>query len=400
MKNYLRNERGFILMTTYMLASTLMIFSIALFVRGSVFVKSAERNHKKIVAFNAAEAGFDDAYYRLKNNTITSFPWTSGYVSLDSGNMKGGYSTTVTDMGSNIKRISVTGYSPSQSSSTEIFEQRALTGYASATSGSVGFNYGVFGRTSVTFTGNAQVDSYNSALGAYNTTSNRSTTSNAAATNSTSSGGMTLTGNATIYGNAQIGTGGSTSTVISTTGNALISGTKTAQSSNLSTPAATTSTASSGALSISGNTNYTLPAGTYNFSSLSITGNGRLTPTGAVRIYVSGTISIAGNGIATTSNTPTNLTLYSTGSSSVSLSGNGNFYGGIYAPNSTVSNTGNGQLYGAVVANVYNQTGNGNVHFDQALLANSSSSSTASMLSWQETNKAAADVTSNVTGVS
>ncbi len=387
----MRNERGFILMTTYMLASVLMLFSIALFVRGSVYVKSSERNIKKIIAFNAAEAGFDSAFYQLKNSQISTFPWSSGYVSLDSGNMKGGYSTAITSVGNNIYQIAVTGYSPAQSSTSEILESRGVNSYVSwSNATTTGFSYGVFARQSIQMSGNAQVDAYNSNTGNYGG-SNVITSSDVAATNSTGAGTWTMSGNVTINGNTKVGSGGNANTVITTSGNAVVNGTKSTQTTNLNLATPSTSVASSGALSISGNTNYTLPAGTYNFSSLSITGNGRLTPLGVVNIYVSGTVNIAGNGIATVNNKPTNMIIYATGSSSVSLSGNGNFYGGIFAPNSSVSNTGNGQLYGAVVANTYQQSGNGNVHFDQALTTNSGSTGAATqVLSWQETNKAAA----------
>ena len=130
----------------------------------------------------------------------------------------------------------------------------------------------------------------------------------------------------------------------------------------------------------------TIAAGTYNYTSLSISGNGRLSATGAVTIYVSGSISIAGNGISTSSSKPPNMLIYETGTSSVSLSGNANLYAGIYAPNSAVTNSGNGTLYGAVVSNTYTQTGNGAIHFDQALQSVGGSGTTATMLSWNESN--------------
>ncbi len=380
----LGNSRGFLLVISYMLLSTMMILAIGLFGWATSYIKASERNKRKIMAFNIAEAGFDDAFYRIKNSSV-SYPWTSGYTSMAAAltGIEGGYTTTVTDMGSNVKRIVVTGYSPAQTSTTVPVEQRTLTGYVQTGSSGL-YTFGVFARESISLSGNASTDAYNSNDGAYGggNVFNRGHIG----TDSTSNNTVTLSGNAIINGNATTGVGSTPSSVISTSGNAAVNGTSSAALSALNPQAVTTATASSGSLSISGNSTVSLPAGTYHYTSLSISGNGRLTATGAVTIYVSGTISIAGNGISTSSSKPPNMLIYSTGSSSVSLSGNGSLYAGIYAPNSTVSNSGNGALYGAVVARRYTQSGNGAIHFDEALSTVSGGSNTTSLLSWKESN--------------
>lgn len=378
----LRDNRGFLLITSYLLLSAMMVFALGAYTWATSYLKSSERNKNKIMAFNIAEAGFDDAFYRVKNSTI-SYPWSSGYTSMNSGGFRGGYSTTVTDMGSNIKRIVVTSYSPMQSSTTEAVESRTITGYVQAAS-SGSFRFALFAANSISLSGNAYTDAYNSDNGSYGGSNlfNRGHV----ATNSSTNGTVTLSGNALIKGNLTTGVGSTPTTVLTTSGNAAVTGTKTAMTTAESFPAASTSVASSGALSISGNTTVTLAAGTYNYSSLSITGNGRLTATGPVTIYVGGTVSIAGNGISTSSSKPPNMLIYSTGSSSVSFSGNANLYAGVYAPNSAVTNSGNGQIYGAIVARTYSQSGNGIIHYDEALEDAGSSSSSTSMLSWKESN--------------
>ncbi len=376
------NERGFILLISYLLLSALSVVSLALFNRGTSFIQSSDRNKKKIIAFNMAEAGFDDAFYKVKNNVITSFPHNGNYTSMDYGNVQGGYTATITDMGNSIKKIQVTGYSPAASSVTEAVESRTIVGYMQTASAS-SFNFGVFAKNSIQMSGNAHVDAYNSNDGSYGGSNvfNRGDVS----TDSASAGTVMLSGNVQIKGDMITGVGSTPNSVVTMSGNAAITGSKTAATSAFNPQAMTTSVSSSGALSISGNTNYTLAAGTYNFSSISITGNGRLTATGAVKIYVSGSVSIAGNGISTSSSKPPNMIIYVTGTSNVSLSGNGNLYAGIYAPNSNVSNSGNGQLYGAVVSKTYQQSGNGSVHFDEALSDVQGGSGTNSLLSWQET---------------
>ena len=46
-------------MISYLLLAALSVLSLALFNRGTAFIQSAERNKKKIVAFNMAESGLD-----------------------------------------------------------------------------------------------------------------------------------------------------------------------------------------------------------------------------------------------------------------------------------------------------------------------------------------------------
>lgn len=378
----LKNSKGFILIASYLLLSSLMVFALGLYAWGTTYLQSSERNTKKIMAFNIAEAGFDDAYYRVKNSSV-SYPWSSGYTSMTTGGFQGGYSTTITDMGSNVKRIVVTAYSPAQTSTVESVETRTITGYVQ-TAANNAFNFGIFAKTRVTMTGNAATDSYDSSIGAYGGSNVYARGS--VGTDSTTASTVTLSGNARINGNVTTGVGSDPATVISTTDSAAITGSTAAALTPQNPSSVTTSVSSSGALSISGNTTVTLAPGTYNYSSLSITGNGRLATSGAVVIYVSGSISIAGNGISTASSKPTNMLIYATGTSAVSFSGNGNIYAGVYAPNSTVSNTGNGTIYGAVVSNIYNQTGNGAIHFDEALQDVAGSGTSTTMLSWNESN--------------
>jgi hypothetical protein len=127
-----------------------------------------------------------------------------------------------------------------------------------------------------------------------------------------------------------------------------------------------------GAVSISGNPSkvLTLNAGTYVMSSLSTTGQASiLVGTGPVTIYVTGNIDIKGNGLVNSSALPTNLRMIETSpTATVSITGNGNFYGGLQAPANQVTLGGNGEFFGAVVANNFRFNGsNAIVHFDDAV---------------------------------
>ena len=75
--------------------------------------------------------------------------------------------------------------------------------------------------------------------------------------------------------------------------------------------------------------------------------------TGEATIYVSGDVNISGNGIGTASNLPPNLIINVEGAHNVSVSGDGDFYGKIYAPESSISVSGNGDLYGALIGDTF-----------------------------------------------
>ena len=132
-----------------------------------------------------------------------------------------------------------------------------------------------------------------------------------------------------------------------------------------------------GALSISGNTTMTLGQGVYWFSSISIAGNAQLVATGPVKIYVTGNISITGNGMTTAGNTPSNMLIYGTvdpnnadnKTEKVDIGGNAAFYGAIYAPGADIKVNGNAgaAIYGAVTGNKVTLD-SAALHWDEDLL--------------------------------
>ncbi len=227
----------------------------------------------------------------------------------------------------------------------------------------------------VTLSGNAVTDSYDSRLGAYNVSGNRGTNGDVS-TDSTAVAAVTLGSNNSINGGVLIGPGGNTVTGVVNTGGTITGSVGTeAATWNLPLSSIPTGVSNQGPLSISGNTTRTLAEGTYWFSSLSISGNGRLVTTGAVKIYVTGNISISGNGVGTAGNLPTNLLVYGTvdptnaanHTTSVAVTGNGNFYGAIYAPQASITVSGNGAVYGSLTGNSVTFSGNGGLHYDDAL---------------------------------
>jgi len=226
------------------------------------------------------------------------------------------------------------------------------------------FQDGLFARDTVQMSGNAYTDSYDSAKGAYGS-SNR-TNDGHLRTN----GNVALSGNATIGGNAVPGP----DQKVTMSGNAKVTGSTIPAASPASYAPVTVpgGVTNLGKLSVSGNKTRTLTAGTYLASSISVTGNAKLiinASGGPVNLYVTGNISVAGNGIANATNLPSNLNIYQSGSSGIAFSGNADFFGTIYAPESPLMVSGNGNMYGAFITSTLQNSGNGGIHFDQALKA-------------------------------
>ncbi len=109
---------------------------------------------------------------------------------------------------------------------------------------------------------------------------------------------------------------------------------------------------------------------------LSVNGNAAINiPNGAtVTFYVDGKVDITGNGVLNSSTIPGRVTFYGNpdpaSSQSISVAGNADFAGIIYAPNSDVNAQGGGNsgaIYGSIVAKTIFFNGGTTLHYDQAL---------------------------------
>ena len=236
------------------------------------------------------------------------------------------------------------------------------------------FANAVHGRGNISLIGNAYTDSYNSTNGAYNVNGNRGANGDVS-TDATATGSVTINPNSTVNGDVAVGPGGNTATAINNQGT--ITGTTSTEAAAWNVPLSSipSGVTNQGPLSITGIRMVTLNEGTYWYSSINSSGNGQLRINGAVKIYVTGNVDIGGNGVATAGNLPPNLLIYGTVDpnnsankcTSVSIHGNGDFYGGIYAPDATISVVGNGSVYGSLTGNTVNINGNGGFHYDEAL---------------------------------
>ena len=355
------NNKGVLLVTTLSLIATVATLSVAYLTANLVQIRAAENFEHRTVAFHWAEGAIDQTLAALRSNpSYTGVPSTS----KSNGRVSGSYSTTVTSPSANVYQIVATG--SINGTSMVLPQSRGISVYANLAPQSP-FKAGLISNQTISMSGNAQTDAYDSSLGSYG--SQTPTNEGHVLTNRSGGNSITLSGNVRIRGDATVGPGANVSQAIVTSGNAAITGTKSAASATttlapVTVPANATSL---GAISISGNASQTLTSGTYAVPSISISGNGKLNITGSATVYVTGNISISGNGIGTAQNLPTNLKIYVQGARTISLTGNANFYGAIYAPNSSLSISGNGAVYGALVANTLADSGNGSIHFDKAL---------------------------------
>jgi hypothetical protein len=128
-------------------------------------------------------------------------------------------------------------------------------------------------------------------------------------------------------------------------------------------------------LSLTGNVDLHLAAGTYNIDSLTETGNTALVLDSVpVFLYVTGSgggtvIQLTGGGLVNTTGNfdPTTFQIFYAGTGTVSLKGGANAVGLLYAPNAAFSFAGGSNWYGAVIGKDMTDMGGAAVHYDRKL---------------------------------
>ena len=309
----MKNRRGMFLISSYLALTVIGTFSLTLFMKNAVTYHAAQRVENRIRAFDLAEAGVDQAIVQLRSNLSYV---GQGYTPL--GN-DGGFQVIVETPNSlqpTVKRITATGHSPSNLSTSYAYSNRQVVAHENFTQSGGGF--GLFSSTSVQMSGNAGTDSFDSRNGPYNPSQPRS--NGHVGTNTIQAGYVMLSGNVHIGGNVVVGPGGNPSRVIVTSGNVRIDGSRTAAPSLrvLDPVVIPSSLTNLGGLTVNGNNTVTLGAGTYWYSSINVTGNGRVNFTGPATVYVSGNVTLSGNGVGTSQNLPPNLSIKVQGAQPVS----------------------------------------------------------------------------------
>lgn len=219
------------------------------------------------------------------------------------------------------------------------------------------FDNGLVGRTIVSMNNNASTDSFRS-------TDWNFSGSTAGQGDVLTNGVLLLTGNTRINGDA---------TAASIIGSSRITGLKTITSTVTSfLPVAIPNGIQNiGAINLRSGTTRTLSTGSYLVSGIAIGwGSGLVIDNhdGPVTLYVTGPISISGNGSVTmTDPDPERFAIYVANASPVVLSGAGKLYGLLYAPLSPVMLSGYSDIYGSLVGLSMTLFNNSDVHYDIAL---------------------------------
>lgn len=133
-------------------------------------------------------------------------------------------------------------------------------------------------------------------------------------------------------------------------------------------------------ISVAGNNSVIIDATTttvrlYVTGDISVVGNGSISIIGthSVEVWFLGNVSLGGNGITVPANyIPANVKFIGMApaagvTKTVSDVGNGQFTGSIYAPGHNISIAGNGIINGAIVGNNITMVGNATMHYDEAI---------------------------------
>ncbi len=391
--------------------------------RSAQEARLAGRSLMQSVAINLAEAGVEEGLFAAN---------TSGFTGANGWTLASGSTTDYvkTITGFNFQQATATVYVRVDSATTftpvviaaakvtipnqpPVMKQIRVGGTKRRL-----WSNGIVSRGMLTFSGNNEIDSYNSSLGAYNSATNRSDQVTVASA-STALDTVVVGSHASIYGyvattgdDPVVGSGGRIYGATTPAGTDVDSSrVRHDFTSNFPDVAAPT-TFSTGLLSTSlgtVNSSVTLPrvgdvataSGRYVYSvtsvnlagsdtisikgpvdlvvtgSFSLSGNALLSVGGigssspSVNLYCAGNVSLGGNGMSNQTSDASKATLWGTAVSpttqTVSVTGNGSFTGTVYAPNANVTMSGNGDTSGAIIGNSVTMGGNGKFHYDTQL---------------------------------
>ncbi len=409
------------------LAAVTAVIASGFLFRSAQEAKLATRSFFQSAALNLAEAGVEEALFSVNTAALTSGNgWTlvSGSTTDFQKSITSGFDFRQGTGAIHIRVDNATGATPTITAAGVITIPNQPKLVKQIRIGSAGpariWANGIVSKGNVTFSGSADIDSYDSALGNWNAATNRSDRATVA-TNAM----VQLSGTSTIYG--YVATNGTTPN-IGTSGRIYgasspatplmdTSRVRTDFNANLSDATAPTTAAISLGTSYPNSTYlpFTLPRigdvpganGRYlytcttllvgNSASLTIAGPVDIIATGTATIdgvgtiavsgtpalnasfnlYCPGAINIGGSGMVNNTSAPLKATIWGTKPAGgtpqvVNVTGAAAFKGTIYAPNGTVNLTGSGGVFGAVIGNGVLLSGDAVIHYDVQLLNASS----------------------------
>jgi Tfp pilus assembly protein PilX len=408
MKKILAGDGGLILFV--MLGMMLVMLSLA---AASLFFTSiharATGNLKAgTAAVHIADAGINHAVNYLSNasNYSAIYAASSGTQVVSNGSFGGG-SYVVTQQGtasspSRIKIRSVGTGTNGSSAQIEAWLQNIPSG----------LTCGICSQGNITLGTGAAIDSYDSSLGAYGGTNVGTNGDIATNANITLATGVAVHGDATTggTGNISLGTGASISgnataggTVSLGTG-AIVNGTTTnGTPSPITMPSVSACGPpySNGTGITGGSYNSTtgqwtvgvgakgaLAAGTYCFSSISLSTGANLTVSGATIVNLTANSDLSTGSLVNSTGDPANLTIqssYSSSSNGISFNTGAGVKATIICPSCVVTFSTGGHLYGQVIAGTLNNSTGAKVHYDTHLHSGGSGGSGIKIYGWVQT---------------
>ena len=340
------------------------------------------------MAFNNAEAGIDAALQEMR----TGIDGSADGVGVVSGPTNGGtYSVTIAPPYDGVGEYLLTAVGVYNR------EQKILQSVVAPPLGI--FRAGLFAGTEMFVRQDTFTDAYDSSLGTYASQAVNPSPSGsgfyALDTGSVGSNRDVIVEDGVIHGNATPGPG----RTIDHSGGFIMGSTAPALVSYaMPLPPYTPTIPVSGRYRISGG-NHTLSAGTYHFEEFRLDGNARLTIDGDVTLYVdsdfevtsdarltinpgasvvvhhegdgsgssgSGIFRIHNSGNANPDARPENFQVYSRGGD-VEFTGDGIFYGTVYAPRARGRGHNQAQIFGAVVTDTFELDSDARFHYDRSL---------------------------------
>jgi len=369
-------ERGSVFLLSIVVLTVLLVLGASLMEKAQTAVYRTSVSNRGTQSFHLAEAGVQRALWALRQPNGWLTYGGESRIALPGGFVDVSVSPPPSARGVFTDRVTVlaTGYLPGPNGA----KRHSCTVRAITHKDPRYFEFAVFGTDGVTI-GNGIVsvlaDSYSSDNGEYGG-ANVSESADVG-TNSTAAGAVKILPQGEVHGNVCVGWGAVVpSACVDNKG--LITGTVSALDSANQLPSITSWPAGAvelGDVWLDGSKELVLGEGTYHMTDLDISGSARIVCNGKVVIYIDETsdmstpdIRIGGNGIVNTSRIPANLILYCASDvTNIAISGNGQFYGGIYAPNAAITLNA-GDLYGAVVGRTVTLNGaTAKVHYDKAL---------------------------------
>jgi len=385
-----KSRRGAALLYATLISVAIAGMCLALLMTNLGTEKARVQSQNEQRAFYAAEAGLSDVYMQLTEGVVEcpeAGPLGFGTAEVPLALGSASYFVEVNALDSHSYSLTSTGLDGLSRERLELVLAEAPSGF---------FQYAAFGADGVVLDSNAFVDSYDSALGSYDSQVQGGNEFAKENGHVGSNKDILLKANTEIHGDAHPGPG---HVVNDSAPGTYVSGSMEPADEELpfppievpSLPSLGTYTASS---------NLTVGPGKVHYSSLTMKGGTKFkivgpatvvldkftlkanstlqfdTTNGPVEVYGTGDFVLASNStVLTPTSSAVDVTLLLSGDNmkktapaTVQLSSNAQFVGAIYAPKVKFTLGSNFDIYGSIMCGFLDLSSNGEIHFDEALL--------------------------------